>query len=246
MYDITNETVIARGLSKDEAMRESKGCQKNLVYVCNIFNELSHIYLRSQRYNLNDKIIFQEAVSILQQHVDSWKERLDNTNMDFYYAITLPTNWSPEIREKLIRPLFIQANLIHKSDGQGRLIFFTELEPTFRNMQSDRYSLHTEIQPGKQYVLCSLDLQAEIHVNLELISTRYPPALKTIDNNYVAHLLNQTHFTIPFGLEQVKSSLIDCLENKLNNTISAPEVIDMMFKRLDKSGDYLQQLAVSS
>ncbi|KAI7895811.1 uncharacterized protein EV154DRAFT_296322 [Mucor mucedo] len=226
-------------------MREFEGHQENLVYVCNIFNELHDIYLRPQQYNAHEKIVLQEAIDILQRHVYSWKERLNSSNMDFYYAFTLPTNWCPEIREELIRPLFIEANLIQEGDSQGRLIFFTELEPTFRNMQSDRYSLQNiEIRPGKQYVICSLDLQTEIHVNLELVSAQYPPALKMTDNNYVPQLLNQTRFTIPFGLEEVRSSLIACLEKRCS-TFSAPEVVDMMFEELDKSGEYLQQLAVS-
>ncbi|KAG2200090.1 hypothetical protein INT47_007735 [Mucor saturninus] len=80
-------------------------------------------------------------------------------------------------------------------------------------MQSDRYSLQNiEIRP---------------------VSAQYPPALKMTDNNYVPQLLNQTRFTIPFGLEEVRSFLIACLEKRCS-TFSAPEVVGMMFGELDK------------
>ncbi|KAI7895810.1 uncharacterized protein EV154DRAFT_493846 [Mucor mucedo] len=243
LYDTTNETVIARGISAEYARSKSKTHGKNFFYLRNIFSELNNIYSRLQQNSSKayDKICLEEAIAVLHQRVEYWKELLDSSNIDFYYAFTLPTQWDPEIREGLIRPLFIKANLIHESDGQGRLIFFTELQSTFRYMQLGSFSdKNIEAQSGKQYIICSLDLQTEIFVDLELVSAQYPPALKAIDSNYVPQLLNHTRFTIPFGPNEIRLLLTSCLK-KYCKTIQALEIIDKMFGQ-----NYLQQFVASN
>ncbi|KAI7890472.1 uncharacterized protein EV154DRAFT_582433 [Mucor mucedo] len=121
---------------------------------------------------------------------------------------SIPTHWNDNTREELIRPLFMKSGLINEDDDGERLIFFTDLELTFRYLQSEHhYKRSVEMNQGHQYVIMSLDLQQELLVDLELVSAQYP-GLKTTDSRFIPQLLKYFHFTIPFGFHDVKSSLI--------------------------------------
>ncbi|KAG2236214.1 hypothetical protein INT48_008574 [Thamnidium elegans] len=52
-------------------------------------------------------------------------------NGALHYALVVPSEWEEEIREVLIRPIFVQANLISKDDHQDRLLFFSDIESIF-------------------------------------------------------------------------------------------------------------------
>ncbi|KAI8067297.1 hypothetical protein BDF21DRAFT_454688 [Thamnidium elegans] len=45
-----------------------------------------------------------------------------------HYILVVPSEWEEEIREVLIRPIFVQANLISKDDHQDRLLFCSDIE----------------------------------------------------------------------------------------------------------------------
>lgn len=217
-------------------MKKSKEHQEGLFYVRNIFSELHSIYSRSChdsgfQQSPYDKIVLQEVVYALQQEVTYWKQELHCSPADFYYAFNLPTNWDCKIREALIRPLFIKADLIQENDGQGRLIFFTELESTFRFMQTnDSIIANMEIKPGDQILVCSLDLQKEAGVNMELLSVHYP-ALTATDNMCVSQLLSKAHFKMALGLMELKSTLSAFLEERCDIFLTS-KFIDIMLKAI--------------
>ncbi|KAG2228887.1 hypothetical protein INT48_007052 [Thamnidium elegans] len=48
-----------------------------------------------------------------------------------HYVLTVPSEWEEEIREVLIRPIFVQANLISKDDHPDRLLFCCEIESAY-------------------------------------------------------------------------------------------------------------------
>ncbi|KAG2235836.1 hypothetical protein INT48_003948 [Thamnidium elegans] len=48
-----------------------------------------------------------------------------------HYVLVVPSEWEEEIREVLIRPIFVQANLISKDDHQDRLLFCSEIESAY-------------------------------------------------------------------------------------------------------------------
>ncbi|GAA5801998.1 hypothetical protein HPULCUR_007458 [Helicostylum pulchrum] len=51
-----------------------------------------------------------------------------------HYVFVVPSEWEEEIREVLIRPIFVRANLISKNDHQDRLLFCTDVESTYYNI----------------------------------------------------------------------------------------------------------------
>ncbi|KAG2235812.1 hypothetical protein INT48_003924 [Thamnidium elegans] len=48
-----------------------------------------------------------------------------------HYVLVVPSEWEEEIREVLIRPIFVQANLISKDDHQDRLSFYSDIESAY-------------------------------------------------------------------------------------------------------------------
>ncbi|KAG2195027.1 hypothetical protein INT47_005627 [Mucor saturninus] len=209
-HDIMMSTKIA--IDDDKEMPgpgETGGSQEDLFYVPNIFSELINIYLRSHQnehdHIVIDKMVRQEAMDVLNNSVQRWKEFTDYSNEDFYYTFILPTTWDYKTREALIRPLFIEAGLIHGNDGQGRLIFFTKLDPIFQYLQGDVYrGINMNLKHGDRYIMCLLDFQGQFRVDLELVSVQYP-ALTTRENKYAPQLLKEAHFAIPFGSKEVET-----------------------------------------
>ncbi|KAG2233241.1 hypothetical protein INT48_001690 [Thamnidium elegans] len=48
-----------------------------------------------------------------------------------HYVLVVPSEWEEEIREVLIRPIFVRANLISKDDHQDRLLFCSDIESAY-------------------------------------------------------------------------------------------------------------------
>lgn len=59
--------------------------------------------------------------------------------MNFHYVFVVPTGWDLEIRKDFLRPIFVQAGLISKSDDPNRLIFYNELEALLHHIQDPTY-----------------------------------------------------------------------------------------------------------
>lgn len=127
LYNTIDGAIINRGDLADKTWK-SEEHQKGISYMRNFFMELSGLFLRIQqncyKYDMVDNLIISEVVNSLQTHANYWEKELKSSSMDFRYALILPTHWDDEIRDKLIRPLFIQAGLINKNDHHGNLFFF--------------------------------------------------------------------------------------------------------------------------
>lgn len=225
-------------------MKDFKGHQETFFYVPDIFSELHKIYSRCHRnsnnntYDTYDTIVLQEAINLLQQQVNYWKQETMSSNAeDFYYAFNLPTKWDSKSKEEFIWPLFIKSNLIQENDDRGRLVFFTELESTFRLIQTSKNLVgNLEIKPGEQNLICSLDFrQNKVYVTLELVLVHYP-ALTGTDNLCVPQLLNEAHLTISFGLKELKSSLKTYLE-RCCDIIPTPKMLEIMAEAIQLSTD---------
>lgn len=47
-----------------------------------------------------------------------------------HFVVVVPFEWDEGIIEEIIRPIFVEANLISKADGPGRLLFVSKLDCT--------------------------------------------------------------------------------------------------------------------
>ncbi|KAI7894261.1 uncharacterized protein EV154DRAFT_478509 [Mucor mucedo] len=239
LYDTDTETVIARG----DLVENSEELQEGVIFVSNIFSELKSSYSgfnpKSDTHAVRYKNFLQEAINMLQEIQHHWKQEEEGSDMDFYYAIIMPTNWEYVTREELFRPLLIKAGLIHGNDGQGRLIFFSKLESTFQSMQENPDILRgVDIKHGDQYVICTLDYRGEFFVTLDLVSAQYP-VFSVAGGKWVPQLLRQVIFTIPFGLKEWRVSLIACLKTRCGNTVSL-EIIDILLEEFNVYFDHVK------
>ncbi|KAI7888093.1 uncharacterized protein EV154DRAFT_321732 [Mucor mucedo] len=157
------------------------------------------------------------------------------------YSLNLPTSWDYEIKEELFLPLFVKAGLLHENDGPGRLVFCSMLELSFQNMQMETYQHNArDIKYSDQRVMCTIDYQGTYSVDLKLVSAQYP-AFRLSNRELVPQLLKQAHFVVPFGLKELQSSLIACVEKHCDTTLSSKFVNDMLEKlrqKYDEFADY--------
>ncbi|KAI7891700.1 uncharacterized protein EV154DRAFT_506933 [Mucor mucedo] len=227
LYQTTTETVIASG----ELIEDSEGFPEGVIHIPNIFSELKRNYSNdrpnSHTHGVRYKNFLQEAINVLQGIPREWKEAKKCLDTDFYYAVIIPSNWEYETREEFFRPLLIKAGLIHEDDGQGRVVFFSNIEPIFRYIQEDHDILgDVEMKLGDQYVICTLDYQGTFCVNLELVSVQYHNST-VIESKWLPQSLKQVQFTIPFESRDLRSPLIAYLEKLCGNTIPS-EIIEAL------------------
>ncbi|KAI7891436.1 uncharacterized protein EV154DRAFT_224349 [Mucor mucedo] len=233
LYDTTTRNIIARGNKAREANENPKGLQEGVIYVRSTLNELSDIYLKSKQQSFDNTalyaLLYEKAIYLLQKIVDHYKKKL-NSAKDFCYSLNLPTSWDYKIREELFRPLFVKAGLLHENDGPGRLLFFSMLELNFQNLQMKRgIPDATNLKYGDQRVMCTIDYQGTYSVDLKLVSAQYP-AFRLAQRKMVPQLLKQTHFVIPFGPNELRLSLIACVEKHCDTTLSSESIDDMLDK----------------
>ncbi|KAG2193498.1 hypothetical protein INT47_005023 [Mucor saturninus] len=219
LYDTTSGAILYRG-EEANIQWESNENQENNTYVRNVFLELYEIYMNAQGKNyescLHYKAVAQGAEKILLEETEYWGKDLNISKSHFIYVFTLPANWDYDAREKLIRPLFIQAGLI-ETDDHGRLIFFTRLEANFQLLH-DYGKVGTE--NGRQYILCTVEYKDEIRVTLELVAARYP-SFTSVESKYVPQLLKSTSFTVPFTIKERKERIRAYLHKKFNTALPA-------------------------
>ncbi|GAA5808555.1 hypothetical protein MFLAVUS_001946 [Mucor flavus] len=88
-------------------------------------------------WNVDDRFLFKAVSDFINLTV---KKLLEKENSSFkrikgtdrlHYVFVVPSEWKEEIREVLIRPIFVQANLISKDDHQDRLLFCTDVESIY-------------------------------------------------------------------------------------------------------------------
>lgn len=214
-------------LGVEAEKRKCEDNQKNIFYTNNIFLELYNNYLKrrfkscrpalseaNNQANCADnryEMLVQQGVKRSLQHLQKCDPSAlirvtTDPDMQCHYAITLPTIWEIEVREELIRPLFIESGLIAKHDTPSRLLFFSQLESDFRYIQSldqDKcLKMNSTIKNGQQYIMCELKLtQNELLVNVDLFSAHYPPITTSTDNSFKVKLLESTSFAIALDLE---------------------------------------------
>lgn len=201
----------------------------------NVFLELEEIFLTAQdddsyKNDIHRKAVSQGMIYALQEEIEHWENKLNSSRSQFHYVINLPTHWECEMKEKLIRPLFIQAGFINIHDQPNRLVFFNRLDSTFRLIQSkDKSFKRVKFQNGRQHLMCTLDFGAKTYITLDLFTARYP-SFTAIENNYIPQILKSVSFMIPFKPKERKERIQTYLENKPSFFIPT-KLCDVLCKR---------------
>lgn len=175
--------------------------------------ELNNVYLRSQQTkykndddDIQDEMIKKGVILFLEQLRKGFSlgNPLKN-DLDYHFAVTIPTHWDKGIREGLISEMFIRAGLINKEDHRDRLLIFTRLESRFRFLQSLKHEdsrMNTPIIYGRCYTMYAIKIiDNKIIVSLDLFSAQYPP-MAAFDNYFVPHSIKSIYFDIDIGLKK--------------------------------------------
>lgn len=233
MYNAATEEILVLG-SNSKNKRQSEENNQAIFYVDNIFKELNDIYLKKKEvccyeYDVHDNIILHAVTIFLRDIVDDYRTKNTGVNglhTSYYFAFFLPTNWDDEIREELIRPLFIRAGLITENDHSSRLLFFTQLELNFRLFQTivavGCNQIATEIKHGKQYIMYGLIFtETKFLVNLDLFSAHYPPTIMKDIHVYCTKSLKSNYFATSLD-SNIESGIEACLKIRGFNTEAVP------------------------
>ncbi|KAG2231931.1 hypothetical protein INT48_001445 [Thamnidium elegans] len=129
------------------------------------------------------------------------------------YVFVVPSEWEEEIREDLIRPIFISAGLISKEDHKDRLLFLTDLECIFYNSEDSDITKYLSNR-GKTTVLCRLSfIEYDIaSIKLNSVST----ASNLFDDPYPLLFPNVLQSSTTYmAISDIKSSINLFLRGKL-------------------------------
>ncbi|KAG2234828.1 hypothetical protein INT48_006745 [Thamnidium elegans] len=91
-----------------------------------------------------------------------------------HYVLVVPSEWEEEIREVLIRPIFVQANLISKDDHQDRLLFCTDVESTYYCLSDPKIVYFTEMMRNTILGRIVAVKENQVSIRLYLISIGNP------------------------------------------------------------------------
>lgn len=77
-----------------------------------------------------------------------------------HYVFVVSSEWKEEIREEVLRPIFIESGLVSKEDNNDRVLFYTDLECIFYYIQQELLSageMITEAFRKQRYsVMCRI------------------------------------------------------------------------------------------
>lgn len=163
MYNRENEEILSWGdsvLNKD-----SYGSTGSELYLENFQSELYQIYLKSKADPSTKNALSLLALGkCLKLIVDETKEgagkkyeqqgnnenrRLTGNRIHFIFVV--PSDWEYDIRDEIIRPLFIAADLIGKNDDPKMVLFFTEIDSLLQQFQSARLMHALRFTTGRQF-----------------------------------------------------------------------------------------------
>lgn len=136
IYDKQSEKMLYWG---DEAKKHVEEKFEGVCILTNFLSNLYRIYQKKKEDRNSEDLLVLKIIGIffklmfvkLINNLTSNKEMLIAqiiTTSNFYYAFIVPTEWDHTIREEIIRQIFIEANLLDKTDHSGRLLFLTRLD----------------------------------------------------------------------------------------------------------------------
>ncbi|GAA5801115.1 hypothetical protein HPULCUR_006557 [Helicostylum pulchrum] len=163
---------------------QSVGDEKDTVHVDRFKERLYQLFNKSKDIWDKDDLFLLVAVSdFIRQSVETLMEsenkneyninQIKNTG-ELHHVFIVPSEWEDEIREVLIRPLFVQAKLISEDDHEDRLSFCSDAESIYYYLTDNNMCWIYDI---KRYVILGRIVMVEeskVSIRLDLISTGNP------------------------------------------------------------------------
>ncbi|KAI8056478.1 hypothetical protein BDF21DRAFT_430903 [Thamnidium elegans] len=187
---------------------------QDVIHVDNFMDELYRIFKKGKDNRDQHDLFLLRAIS------DFIRLSLNDSNMGrkipkenpsgFHYVFVIPSEWEYEMREEMIRPLFIQSKVITEEDHSDRLLFLTDLESIFCLLGHPKYMFRQDIKEvlkhGEQSIMCraTTHRQDTLSIKLDLVEAQYSH-LKIANPTLFPRIKSSTATTIT--LDSVKSSI---------------------------------------
>jgi hypothetical protein len=242
VYNRENGEVLSSGYDALKTNRDSENSihKDNEIYLDSFQSELYRIYLESKgdRSSKNTlilqvvgkflKLLFDEAkTDVMTAFEQPMAKTFPSALLDsFHFIIIVPDEWEYDIRDKVIRTLFIAADLIEESDHPKRLLFFTEMESFLQQFQSFDYrhfiftdgrqfDINRDLKIGFSYVRYTINYDAEERKWLikgdALELRRNSPIVNSTD--FSPRIIKSNNLKIDFDAE-IRIALLNFLKKK--------------------------------
>ncbi|KAG2237963.1 hypothetical protein INT48_002524 [Thamnidium elegans] len=212
IYDKEKENILSWG--DDQFACDNK----DNIRIDRFLEKLYQLYKTDKESWSQDNLFLLKTVSnFMHLSVKELREYLDEEIKDkdlLHYIFVIPSEWEEEIREVLLRPMFVQAGLISKDDHKDRLLFCSDLESLFY-LIVDTIKDKISLNPGKSTILCRNTLMEEnkILIKLDLVSI---VNLMFDFSGAVLYSKIVRSNSLSFTIDDVKDSIRECLENGLD------------------------------
>ncbi|KAI8078618.1 hypothetical protein BDF21DRAFT_494319 [Thamnidium elegans] len=152
---------------------------------------------------------------------------------DLHYILVVPSEWEEDIREDVIQPIFIQANLISKNDHKDRILFCSDLESFYY------YTSTFFHKPAKDTVLCRLTpiKKNRVLIKLDLVSS-INSLFDFSDSLLFPKVVNSN--SLDLSISHIKDSIRALLKNTLFLSIreeNLERIIEAIFSSISYTKD---------
>ncbi|GAA5815457.1 hypothetical protein MFLAVUS_008968 [Mucor flavus] len=145
------------------------------ILIDNFYDKLYNLFKKDKTTRDEEDKFLMKAVSgylprAIQNTMEKIKLEIESFDL-FHYAFIVPSEWEEEMREDIIRPIFVQSGLILNEDHQDRLLFFSDIESIcygLKDKNADDYSF----KRGQNTILCRFSPDEEkMVIKFDLIQT---------------------------------------------------------------------------
>ncbi|KAI7893000.1 uncharacterized protein EV154DRAFT_502962 [Mucor mucedo] len=211
LYDATTGQI----LGEEDTAYNQRPWEENdtITYVENIFMELNNIYLKrkllSYQKNLHDSIILHATVMFLRRAGSRFRTRFGIMSQwisSYHYVFNMPTHWDPTIKDEIIWPLFVEAELVKEDDHRSRILFHNQVDIKLKVATSYHNGLR-----NSSYVMYGLKfLGNNLIITMDLFSVHHCSVVILKDKSPI-RLIESIYFTVPLKYE-TSNGIEACLE----------------------------------
>ncbi|KAI9258417.1 hypothetical protein EDC94DRAFT_613720 [Helicostylum pulchrum] len=163
---------------------------------------------------------------------DETLKRPENTDA-LHYVFVVPSEWEEEIREVLIRPIFVQANLISKDDHKDRLLFCTDVESTYYYATQ---CLSEDIKLSRNTITGVITIVEESKVSIKLDSLLIGNPLFDFSNSLLFPKLVASNSSF-LTTNDVKNGIREFIKIKFSFD-AQEETIQNIMEEINHDGEY--------
>lgn len=140
------------------------------VEISNFTDGLYDLFEKGKDHrNEEDLFLIQAVSNFLRLEVNRLIQEPEKMIEDLnalHYVFVVSSEWKEEIREEVLRPIFIESGLVSKEDNNDRVLFYTDLECIFYYIQQELLSAGEMITEAfrkqRRSVMCRI---ASLHCN---------------------------------------------------------------------------------